>query len=82
MFKQTNVRQLRISGDLIIGGVFPVHAKGNSGSPCGEIFETRFFKLLQIFIFRGVHRVEAMLYALDMINSQTDFLRGYKLVKP
>lgn len=42
MFKPSNVRQLRIPGDLIIGGVFPVHAKGNSGgSPCGEIFETR-----------------------------------------
>jgi hypothetical protein len=65
-----NVRQLRIPGDLIIGGVFPVHAKGGGGtSPCGEIFETR-----------GVHRVEAFLYALDMINAQTEFLRGYKLV--
>ncbi|KAL3078915.1 hypothetical protein niasHS_014697 [Heterodera schachtii] len=63
-----NMRQLRIPGDLIIGGVFPVHAKGGGTSPCGEIFETR-----------GVHRVEAFLYALDMINAQTDFLRGYKL---
>ncbi|KAI1732138.1 receptor family ligand binding region domain-containing protein [Ditylenchus destructor] len=69
VFGPSHVRQLRIPGDLIIGGVFPVHAKGSSGgSPCGEIFETR-----------GVHRVEAMLYALDMINQQTDFLRGYKL---
>uniref|UniRef100_A0A914H5N1 G-protein coupled receptors family 3 profile domain-containing protein n=1 Tax=Globodera rostochiensis TaxID=31243 RepID=A0A914H5N1_GLORO len=63
-----NMRQLRIPGDLIIGGVFPVHAKGGGTSPCGEIFETR-----------GVHRVEAFLYALDMINAQTEFLRGYKL---
>uniref|UniRef100_A0A914DR92 G-protein coupled receptors family 3 profile domain-containing protein n=1 Tax=Acrobeloides nanus TaxID=290746 RepID=A0A914DR92_9BILA len=63
------VRQLRLPGDLIIGGVFPVHGKSNQpGQPCGEIFETR-----------GIHRVEAMLYALDMINAQTDFLRGYKL---
>ncbi|KAI6177304.1 G-PROTEIN-RECEP-F3-4 domain-containing protein [Aphelenchoides bicaudatus] len=64
------IRQLRIPGDLIIGGVFPVHAKGSlkSGQPCGEISETR-----------GVHRVEAMLYALDRINEQSDFLRGYKL---
>ncbi|KAH7732252.1 metabotropic glutamate receptor 3-like protein [Aphelenchoides avenae] len=66
---QSHVRQLRIPGDLIIGGVFPVHAKGEPGGPpCGEIFETR-----------GIHRVEAMLYALDIINSKTDFLRGYKL---
>ncbi|KAE9551725.1 hypothetical protein FO519_005058 [Halicephalobus sp. NKZ332] len=70
LLSQNHVRQLRIPGDLIIGGVFPVHAKSNvpGGPPCGEIFETR-----------GIHRVEAMLYALDMINAQTDFLRGYKL---
>ncbi|KAF7638281.1 G_PROTEIN_RECEP_F3_4 domain-containing protein [Meloidogyne graminicola] len=74
-----NIRQLRIPGDLIIGGVFPVHAKGSGGiSPCGEIFETR-----------GVHRVEAFLYALDMgalildscsnpayaLNQSLDFVR-------
>ncbi|KAK0397750.1 hypothetical protein QR680_002252 [Steinernema hermaphroditum] len=65
-----HVRNIRIPGDLIIGGVFPVHAKADNpeGHPCGEIAETR-----------GVHRVEAMLYALDIINAQKDFLRGYKL---
>uniref|UniRef100_A0A0R3RTD3 G_PROTEIN_RECEP_F3_4 domain-containing protein n=1 Tax=Elaeophora elaphi TaxID=1147741 RepID=A0A0R3RTD3_9BILA len=65
----TNVRQIRIPGDVIIGGVFPVHAKSDSpDQPCGVIAETR-----------GVHRVEAMLYALDVINSQREFLSGYKL---
>ncbi|KAK6759892.1 hypothetical protein RB195_021449 [Necator americanus] len=63
------VRQIRIAGDLMLGGVFPVHTKSqNPDEPCGEIAETR-----------GVHRVEAMLYALDRINAQKDFLRGYKL---
>ncbi|VDM61729.1 unnamed protein product [Angiostrongylus costaricensis] len=63
------VRQIRIAGDLMLGGVFPVHTKSqNPDEPCGEIAETR-----------GVHRVEAMLYALDQINAQKDFLRGYKL---
>ncbi|CAP23141.1 LOW QUALITY PROTEIN: Protein CBR-MGL-1, partial [Caenorhabditis briggsae] len=63
------VRQIRIPGDILIGGVFPVHSKSlNGDEPCGEIAETR-----------GVHRVEAMLYALDQINMQNDFLRGYKL---
>ncbi|CAD6188743.1 unnamed protein product [Caenorhabditis auriculariae] len=57
------VRQIRIPGDILIGGVFPVHTKSQSGDePCGEIAETR-----------GVHRVEAMLYALDQINAQNDF---------
>ena len=27
----------------------------------------------------GVHRVEAMLYAIDVINKNKDFLKGYKL---
>ncbi|CAG9539662.1 unnamed protein product [Cercopithifilaria johnstoni] len=63
------VRQIRVPGDIIIGGVFPVHAKSDSpDQPCGDIAETR-----------GVHRVEAMLYALDVINSQREFLHGYKL---
>ncbi|CAB3410303.1 unnamed protein product [Caenorhabditis bovis] len=63
------VRQIRIPGDILIGGVFPVHSKSlNGDEPCGDIAETR-----------GVHRVEAMLYALDQINAQRDFLRGYKL---
>ncbi|KAM3725965.1 putative metabotropic glutamate receptor [Dirofilaria immitis] len=67
--QSTNVRQIKIPGDVIIGGVFPVHAKSDSpDQPCGVIAETR-----------GVHRVEAMLYALDVINSQREFLRGYKL---
>ncbi|VBB26288.1 unnamed protein product [Acanthocheilonema viteae] len=67
--QSTNVRHIRIPGDVIIGGVFPVHSKSDSpDQPCGVIAETR-----------GVHRVEAMLYALDVINSQRGFLRGYKL---
>ncbi|CAJ0583098.1 unnamed protein product, partial [Mesorhabditis spiculigera] len=65
-----DVRHISITGDLVLGGVFPVHwkAQRQDGDPCGAIAETR-----------GVHRVEAMLYALDVINSQQDFLRGYKL---
>lgn len=42
----TNVRQIRIPGDVIIGGVFPVHAKSDSpDQPCGVIAETRFIFL-------------------------------------
>ncbi|PAV78727.1 hypothetical protein WR25_19872 [Diploscapter pachys] len=66
---QEKVHQIRIPGDILLGGVFPVHTKiSNDEDPCGEIAETR-----------GVHRVEAMLYALDKINEQKDFLNGYKL---
>lgn len=46
----------RIDGDIFLGGLFPVHAKGNSSTVCGEINE-------QV----GIHRVEAMLYAIDQV---------------
>ena len=46
----------RIDGDIFLGGLFPVHAKGNSSTMCGEINE-------QV----GIHRVEAMLYAIDQV---------------
>lgn len=41
--EEESIRQLRIPGDIIIGGVFPVHSKGaiKSGQPCGQISETR-----------------------------------------
>ena len=47
----------RIDGDIFLGGLFPVHAKGNSSTLCGEINE-------QV----GIHRVEAMLYAIDQVG--------------
>lgn len=34
-----NVRQIQIDGDLIFGGLFPVHAKGTDIEPCGDIME-------------------------------------------
>lgn len=46
----------RIDGDVFLGGLFPVHAKGNGSLFCVEINE-------QV----GIHRVEAMLYAIDQV---------------
>ena len=45
---------VRMVGDVFLGGLVPVHAKGNGSTICGEINE-------QV----GIHRVEAMLYAID-----------------
>lgn len=37
-----HVRQIRVPGDIIIGGVFPVHTKSVAvDHPCGVIAETR-----------------------------------------
>ncbi|KAJ8788156.1 hypothetical protein J1605_005455 [Eschrichtius robustus] len=59
---------IRIEGDVTLGGLFPVHAKGPSGVPCGDIKREN-----------GIHRLEAMLYALDQINSDPNLLPNVTL---
>ncbi|XP_005796968.1 metabotropic glutamate receptor 2-like isoform X1 [Xiphophorus maculatus] len=60
--------ELRIDGDLVIGGLFPVHEKGEGTEDCGKINEER-----------GIQRLEAMLFALDEINSNDRILPGLRL---
>ncbi|XP_030812481.1 metabotropic glutamate receptor 7 isoform X1 [Camarhynchus parvulus] len=59
---------IRLEGDITLGGLFPVHAKGPLSSPCGDIKKQN-----------GIHRLEAMLYALDQINSDPDLLPNVTL---
>ncbi|XP_058027476.1 metabotropic glutamate receptor 7 [Ahaetulla prasina] len=59
---------IRLEGDITLGGLFPVHARGPSDAPCGDIQEQD-----------GVHRLEAMLYALDQINSDPELLPNVTL---
>uniref|UniRef100_A0A8C3VIM9 G-protein coupled receptors family 3 profile domain-containing protein n=1 Tax=Catharus ustulatus TaxID=91951 RepID=A0A8C3VIM9_CATUS len=59
---------IRLEGDITLGGLFPVHAKGSADSPCGDIKKEN-----------GIHRLEAMLYALDQINSDPDLLPNVTL---
>nr|XP_023667109.1 metabotropic glutamate receptor 7-like [Paramormyrops kingsleyae]XP_023667110.1 metabotropic glutamate receptor 7-like [Paramormyrops kingsleyae] len=59
---------IRIEGDLTLGGLFPVHARGLPGMPCGDIKKEN-----------GIHRLEAMMYALDQINSDDDLLPNITL---
>lgn len=57
---------IRINGDVILGGIFPMHEQvaGSIGqSPCGAVKEEK-----------GMQRLEAMLYVLDEINSDDDLL--------
>ena len=60
--------RLREDVDFVLGGLFPVHTRGDEGAVCGMIRRER-----------GVERVEAMLYAIDRINSDSSLLPDIKL---
>ncbi|KOC62157.1 Metabotropic glutamate receptor [Habropoda laboriosa] len=55
-----------IPGDIVLGGLFPVHEKG--GASCGPSVYNR-----------GVQRLEAMLFAVDQINNDKRILSGITL---
>ncbi|KTG45445.1 hypothetical protein cypCar_00008264, partial [Cyprinus carpio] len=57
-----------LDGDIILGGLFPVHARGERGAPCGELKKEK-----------GIHRLEAMLFAIDLINKDPDLLPNVTL---
>ena len=56
------------NADYVLGGLFPVHADADGGASCGEIK-----------LEGSVERVEAMLYALDLINSNDSLLPNMQL---
>ncbi|KAJ6634153.1 hypothetical protein lerEdw1_014129, partial [Lerista edwardsae] len=64
----TQPHSIKIEGDITLGGLFPVHARGPAGVPCGEVKKEK-----------GIHRMEAMLYALDQINSDPYLLPNMTL---
>ncbi|XP_065350296.1 metabotropic glutamate receptor 3-like isoform X1 [Cloeon dipterum] len=65
-----DTRLLRMNGDIILGGIFPMHEHRGAGhqSLCGAVKEEK-----------GVQRLEAMLYAIDEINKDPDLLPGINL---
>lgn len=52
---------IRLSGDIILGGIFPMHEHNihNVEYPCGKVKEEK-----------GIQRLEAMMFALDQINKR------------
>uniref|UniRef100_A0A673NCK6 Metabotropic glutamate receptor 8-like n=1 Tax=Sinocyclocheilus rhinocerous TaxID=307959 RepID=A0A673NCK6_9TELE len=63
-----NAHSIRLDGDIILGGLFPVHSRGERGAPCGELKKEK-----------GIHRLEAMLFAIDLINKDPDLLPNVTL---
>ncbi|XP_070544527.1 metabotropic glutamate receptor 3-like [Ptychodera flava] len=49
-------KKVYIPGDVILGGIFPIHGKGSSDQDCGTLDA------------EGVIQLEAMLFALEQIN--------------
>ncbi|XP_014203479.1 metabotropic glutamate receptor 6-like [Copidosoma floridanum] len=57
-----------VTGDIILGGLFPIHRKGSGSKPCGKIQ-----------MEDGIQPLEAMLYAVGQINGNPDILPGVRL---
>ena len=56
------------AGDIMLGGLFPIHEKGAGIEPCGKrISDT------------GFQRLVAMMFAVDRINADPRFLPGIKI---
>ena len=64
---QCSPTSIKLPGDIILGGLFPVHVKGER-TPCGNAIYNR-----------GIQRLEAMLFAIDSINNESQRLPGIKL---
>ena len=58
-------RKIITDGEVIFGGLFPMHEKGQNGTSCGQIKKEK-----------GIQRLEAMLYAVDQINKNPALLPG------
>ncbi|XP_043461432.1 metabotropic glutamate receptor 8-like isoform X2 [Leptopilina heterotoma] len=59
---------VNISGDIVLGALFPVHRKGFMGQNCGKIQSED-----------GLQPLEAMLYTIEQINQDPKILPGIRL---
>lgn len=66
---QEDSTDVKIKGDIVLGGLFPVHEDASSaGRQCGTIKPDK-----------GVQRLEAMLFAMEQINKNGSILPNVTL---
>lgn len=70
VFVEKDARLMRTRGDIILGGIFPMHEHNpdNPDYPCGKVKEEK-----------GIQRLEAMLFAIDSINNDETLLPNVTL---
>ena len=56
---------LTYDGDIMLGGLFPIHKRGDQGEACGAIQDED-----------GIQPLEALLFTLDEINNDDTILPG------
>lgn len=62
------IKQVKVDGDILIGGLFPVHEAGRHGEECGVLKPDQ-----------GVQRLQAMLFALQEVNNNRKILPNIRL---
>lgn len=62
------LRSVYVEGDIMLGGLFPVHEAGRNSTQCGAIKAEQ-----------GLQRMTAMLYALKLVNEDPKILPGVRL---
>ncbi|KAI1283198.1 Metabotropic glutamate receptor 4 [Halotydeus destructor] len=66
--KHLSKEAVKLPGDIVLGGLFPLHDAGDERHLCGAIKEEK-----------GIQRMEAMLFALDKINADDTILPNITL---
>lgn len=65
--KEEAAKAIIVPGDLLIGGLFPIHHQGHLGDCSDKIF------------IDGVLALEAFLHSLDLVNKNLSERFGFKL---
>ncbi|XP_076361004.1 metabotropic glutamate receptor 3-like [Tachypleus tridentatus] len=60
-------RSMNVSGDIILGALFPIHERSNRNQECNRLQE------------EGLQQLEALLFTLKKINENPKLLPGVKL---